>query len=184
MCARPFICRPLGHDLAADLAVSPRNTIIPTADTWLGSFDAGLFTPHLQGSPALVPRLAELPGRLSGGGLGSRTWWHPDAEGELRTCQARSRSGSGRRRPAPSLSVRSLWFTACSPRRAERRFSAALRIAFRVLAVAQTGRLCVRGRHGAEPSTAPDSREVLVSHGGFCTTLPPPSPRFGAWLGS
>jgi hypothetical protein len=37
------------------------------------------------------------------------------------------------------------------PRRLERpdrRFSAALRVAFRALAVAQTGRLCVRGRHG------------------------------------
>jgi len=30
----------------------PRNTIIPTADTWLGSFDVGLVSPDPQGSPA------------------------------------------------------------------------------------------------------------------------------------
>jgi hypothetical protein len=29
--------------MAADLAVRPHYTIIPTAETWLGSFDAGLF---------------------------------------------------------------------------------------------------------------------------------------------
>jgi len=35
---------------------------------------------------------------------------------------------------------------------------------------------------GAEPSTAQDCREVLVSPGGCCVCRLPPSPRLGAWL--
>ena len=84
--AAPFLAGDPGG-LAAKLAGHPRNTVIPAAGTWLGSFDAGLFSPDAQGSPhgqqtnpACGRRLGSVidaalylgqPGELTS------SWWNP-----------------------------------------------------------------------------------------------------------
>lgn len=84
--AAPFLAGDPGG-LAAKLARQPRNTVIPTSGTWLGSFDAGLFSPDLQGgprgrqtNPACGIRLGSVidaalylgqPGELTS------SWWNP-----------------------------------------------------------------------------------------------------------
>jgi hypothetical protein len=42
--------------LAKKLAGYQRNTVIPTQGTWLGSFDAGLMPPSLEGGPGSAPK--------------------------------------------------------------------------------------------------------------------------------